>query len=194
VTTNNETTAAAERVRRMNNGEDLRTIYDCRLAVDAVPNGQRDMVTLAQAYLAQQPTYADLARELAEAKAECTRLNRLAGELIGGEIAWMEMTREQQAAIVAQQEQHVRYADPTPLTPEAVMELLPATHDVGTKHEVGLYTSKAGTVSWYRYSQVFNGEFSLWINNDAVSLADFTVGRFRHLLAALAIAAPGKIQ
>jgi hypothetical protein len=59
-------TAAAERVRRMNNGEDIRTIYDCRLAVDAVPNGQRDMVTLAQAYLAQQPTYAEQAAELAE--------------------------------------------------------------------------------------------------------------------------------
>jgi len=65
----NEPTAAAERVRRVRDLEPVEVVYrdDFEGAEWAYSN---DLSALAVEYVNQQPTYADLARELAEAKAQ----------------------------------------------------------------------------------------------------------------------------
>jgi hypothetical protein len=74
--TNNDL-AAAERVRRAETCESLCSIYDEADFQVAFNRYTWDRMEVVKAYLAQQPTYADLARELAEAKAEIERLKAL---------------------------------------------------------------------------------------------------------------------
>jgi len=196
MTTNNDTTAAAERET-----DELRDLAACKrlpnnIASAILAYAHNSKVGSETGWIMEQiaDTYADLARELAEARAECERLNRLAGELIGGEIAWMEMTREQQAAIVAQQERHVRYADETPLTPEwceangfeRADDTLPVfIRRVGeVTIEAYCYKSKVSITAYDDFNSASRNYVKLLINP--------TAGQLRHLLTALAIATPGK--
>ena len=82
--------------------------------------------------------------------------------------------------------QAAAFADATPLTPEAVMELLPANYGIGTKGESGQYASPILEVSWYRDSITGDG-LTLYLENTPIDLQHFTVGRFRMLLTDLAI-------
>lgn len=71
------------------------------------------------------------------------------------------------------------YNDATPLTAERVMELLPKTDDY-EDHVSGRY----GFVTWHWWG---GKSFTLEVFGSAVRLSDFTIGTFRHLLAALRI-------
>jgi len=72
--TNNDTTAAAERVRRLLNGESVLAVYGG--GVKGCVQYTVDRKDLSDALALQQPTYADLTRELVEARAECEREKR----------------------------------------------------------------------------------------------------------------------
>jgi len=74
VTTDNDTTAAAERVRRVRDLEPVEVVYgdDFEGAEWAYSN---DLSALAVEYVNQQPTYTDLAKQLAEAKAQAAAID-----------------------------------------------------------------------------------------------------------------------
>jgi hypothetical protein len=190
----NETTAAAERVAKKMptqiNGETplefARTWYradDIHRAIyprshggfdDSFQKPPSDVTSMAFAeWLASQyqlamckgmdiaqraiePTYADLARELADLKAQAAA-----------------------------------FADETPLTPEAVMEMLPGNVEDYGGSMGGDYSSAVGKIAWGWYLSEdpdVGHEFWLQVSSRNVALCELTIGRFRHLLTALAIA------
>lgn len=124
-----------------------------------------DKSLLARAYLAQSPTYAALSRERDELAAKVEKL-----------------TNERNEAENALHDELVKshlFSDPTPLTPDAVMEILPKTDDYEDR-----VSGRYGLIEWVW----FGGKgFSLTIGGVAVRLSDWTIGRFRSLVAALGV-------
>lgn len=72
-----------------------------------------------------------------------------------------------------------KYDDVRPLTPEVVMELLPKTDDY-EDYIAGRY----GMVAWRYWGY---GRFSLEVGYAGQRLTEWTIGAFRHLLAALGL-------
>jgi len=232
VTTDNETTAATERLAEIDrlakaDADDLAKMRD---------GTKLTRYGLVEIIAYQQQEIADLARELAEARAEIEQLQQANNRLVrvdfpeldctdaahpawwrghdhgaesicreaarildGGEIhgscaePW-ETVRKRIAELKAQA---AAFDDATLLTPEAVMELLPGNVEDYGGSMGGDYSSAVGKIGWGWYLSEdpdVGHEFWLQVSSRNVALCEFTVGRFRMLLTALAIAALGKSQ
>lgn len=149
---------------------------------------------------------ATLTTSLAEARAECERLRLFIGvaeckeEIDGEPCGWTgtlaEAKRDWSGVIycpicnsTAMYEVPgvaARYSDPTPLTPEAVMAMLPANVGSDNVYPQGVYRAPSGepALEW-RHE---DGEFYLYVGDNFMSLESIaTVGQFAMLIDALGI-------
>lgn len=132
---------------------------------------------------------------LAELEVDNDNHRSFSNRVIKAVFPWLEGTRHAVTTdatieqIEVMRAEATAFNDPTPLTPEKVMEMLPANCNVGKEYESGDCKGLL-VVNWY---ESLKTKGTIWFGATPVDVAEIrTLGNFRKLLSGLQIQIPSR--